>query len=36
MTQDHERYGSEAVRRRVDGPYDRIPYRKALNSPPIG
>ncbi|MFJ5078146.1 GNAT family N-acetyltransferase [Streptomyces sp. NPDC088553] len=32
----YERYGYEVVERRVDGPYDRIHYRKLLNSPPIG
>ncbi|MEV4942555.1 GNAT family N-acetyltransferase [Streptomyces zaomyceticus] len=32
----HERYGYEVVERRLDGPYDRIHYRKVLNSPPIG
>ncbi|MFD4319351.1 GNAT family N-acetyltransferase [Streptomyces sp. NPDC058548] len=32
----YERYGYEVVERRADGPYDRIHYRKLLNSPPIG
>ncbi|WP_329624305.1 GNAT family N-acetyltransferase [Streptomyces sp. NBC_01255] len=32
----YERYGYEVVERRVDGPYDRIYYRKVLNSPPMG
>ncbi|MFF5786969.1 GNAT family N-acetyltransferase [Streptomyces sp. NPDC012693] len=32
----YERYGYEAVERRADGPYDRIQYRKRLNSPPMG
>ncbi|MEU9296007.1 GNAT family N-acetyltransferase [Streptomyces sp. NPDC048266] len=32
----YERYGYEAVERRADGPYDRIHYRKRLNSPPMG
>ncbi|MFD9243727.1 GNAT family N-acetyltransferase, partial [Streptomyces sp. NPDC059556] len=32
----YERYGYEVVERRVDGPYDRIHYRKLLNSPPNG
>ena len=32
----YERYGYEVVERRLDGPYDRIHYRKVLNSPPIG
>ncbi|MFF9912848.1 GNAT family N-acetyltransferase [Streptomyces sp. NPDC013457] len=32
----YERYGYEVVERRLDGPYDRIHYRKRLNSPPIG
>ncbi|MFE7581034.1 GNAT family N-acetyltransferase [Streptomyces gardneri] len=32
----YERYGYEVVERRVDGPYDRIHYRKVLNSPPMG
>ncbi|WP_405852794.1 hypothetical protein OG361_08900 [Streptomyces sp. NBC_00090] len=31
----YERYGYEAVERRADGPYDRIQYRKRLNSPPM-
>ncbi|MCX5389784.1 hypothetical protein [Streptomyces sp. NBC_00094] len=26
----------EVVERRADGPYDRIHYRKRLNSPPMG
>lgn len=32
----YERYGYELVERRADGPYDRMHYRKRLNSPPIG
>ncbi|MEU8763753.1 GNAT family N-acetyltransferase [Streptomyces sp. NPDC048659] len=37
----YERYGYEVVERRLDGPYDRIHYRKTvgespLNSPPMG
>ncbi|MEU3747583.1 MULTISPECIES: GNAT family N-acetyltransferase [Streptomyces] len=32
----YERYGYEVVERRVDGPYDRIHYRKVLNSPLMG
>ncbi|MFC9384329.1 GNAT family N-acetyltransferase, partial [Streptomyces sp. NPDC057020] len=32
----YERYGYEVVERRADGPYDRIHYRKLLNSPPNG
>ncbi|MET9379049.1 GNAT family N-acetyltransferase [Streptomyces sp. NPDC003035] len=32
----YERYGYELVERRLDGPYDRIHYRKVLNAPPIG
>ena len=32
----YERYGYEVVERRADGPYDRIHYRKVLNSPPMG
>ncbi|MFB7590565.1 GNAT family N-acetyltransferase [Streptomyces sp. NPDC056169] len=32
----YERYGYEVVERRADGPYDRIHYRKFLNSPPMG
>ncbi|WP_055599228.1 GNAT family N-acetyltransferase [Streptomyces aureus] len=32
----YERYGHEVVERRMDGPYDRIHYRKLLNAPPIG
>ncbi|MDV5144643.1 GNAT family N-acetyltransferase [Streptomyces sp. SBC-4] len=31
----YERYGYEVVERRADGPYDRIHYRKVLNSPPM-
>ncbi len=31
-----KRYGYEVVERRLDGPYDRIHYRRRLNSPPIG
>lgn len=31
----YERYGYEVVERRADGPYDRIHYRKHLNSPPM-
>jgi ribosomal protein S18 acetylase RimI-like enzyme len=32
----YERYGYELVERRLDGPYDRIHYRKVVNAPPIG
>ncbi|MFI9294128.1 GNAT family N-acetyltransferase [Streptomyces gardneri] len=32
----YERYGYEVVERRADGPYDRIHYRKVLNSPLMG
>ncbi|GAA3397297.1 GNAT family N-acetyltransferase [Streptomyces roseoviridis] len=32
----YERYGYEVTERRQDGPYDRIHYRKVLNSPPMG
>lgn len=32
----YERYGYELTERRLDGPYDRMHYRKALNSPPVG
>ncbi|MFJ8661764.1 GNAT family N-acetyltransferase [Streptomyces sp. NPDC093795] len=32
----YERYGYEVVERRAEGPYDRIHYRKRLNSPPMG
>ncbi|MER5310511.1 GNAT family N-acetyltransferase [Streptomyces sp. NPDC002773] len=32
----YERYGYEVVERRTEGPYDRIHYRKRLNSPPMG
>ncbi|MER7520620.1 GNAT family N-acetyltransferase [Streptomyces sp. NPDC126499] len=32
----YERYGYEVTERRQDGPYDRIHYRKILNSPPRG
>ncbi|MET9954726.1 GNAT family N-acetyltransferase [Streptomyces sp. NPDC006339] len=32
----YERYGYEVTERRQDGPYDRIHYRKVLNSPPKG
>ncbi|MFI8964183.1 GNAT family N-acetyltransferase [Streptomyces sp. NPDC053493] len=32
----YERYGYEVTERRLDGPYDRVHYRKrVLNSPPI-
>lgn len=31
----YERYGYEVTERRVNGPYDRIHYRKRLNSPPM-
>ncbi|MFJ7067435.1 GNAT family N-acetyltransferase [Streptomyces sp. NPDC101115] len=32
----YERYGYEVTERRRTGPYDRIHYRKVLNSPPMG
>ncbi|MFJ9828078.1 GNAT family N-acetyltransferase [Streptomyces sp. NPDC101160] len=32
----YERYGYEVTERRQDGPYDRIHYRKVLNSPSMG
>ncbi|WP_418956208.1 GNAT family N-acetyltransferase [Streptomyces tritici] len=32
----YDRYGYEVVERRMEGPYDRIHYRKVLNAPPMG
>ncbi|MFF5976335.1 GNAT family N-acetyltransferase [Streptomyces sp. NPDC012769] len=32
----YARYGYEVTERRQEGPYDRIHYRKVLNSPPMG